>query len=228
MRSLAVVTAGLSTPSSTRKLADALSEATEAHITARGEGVEVQVIELRELATELAAAMVNWGADTPNLDAAKRALSTADGLIAVTPAFQGSYSGLFKMFFDTLTPHALEGLPTLIAATGGSSRHALMLDYSLRPLFNYLHAVVVPTGIYQATEDYGTQHGASTNERIGVAAGQLADLMVAPTDRVGGLSGINPTDQAPRKTGLDLEEDLIDFGSLLAGHDGTASDSDRG
>lgn len=221
MRSLVVVTAGLSTPSSTRKLADALARATEARITARGEGLENQVIELRELARELATVMTNWSADTPQLDAAKRALATADGLIAVTPVFQGSYSGLFKMFFDTLDPHALDGLPTLIAATGGSSRHALLLDYSMRPLFNYLHAVVVPAGIYQATEDYGTKYGAQTAKRIDLAAGQLADLMVAPTDRVGGLSGINAADQAPRKTGLDLEEDLVDFKSLLAGHDGT-------
>lgn len=220
MRSLVVITAGLSTPSSTRKLADTLSSAVQAKITARGESVDVSVFELREMATELAEAVTNWGATTPTLDAAKRELSTADGLVAVTPAFQGSYSGLFKMFFDTLDPHALDGLPVLIGATGGSNRHALMLDYAVRPLFNYLHAVVVPTGIFQATEDFGTAAGQDEERRIDRAAHQMADLMVAPTDRVGGLSCMNPTDQSPRKTGLDIEEDFTPFSALLSGHDG--------
>ncbi len=181
------------------------------------------VIELRKLATELAEAMTNWGATTPQLDEAKRALSHASGLIAVTPIFQGSYSGLFKMFFDTLDPHALDHLPTLVAATGGSSRHALVLDYALRPLFNYLHATVVPTGIFQATEDFGTDEGAKTTRRIERAAKELADLIVIPSDRVGGLASPDITasqQTTPRKTGLDLEEEFTPFSSLLSGHDG--------
>lgn len=222
MRNLVVITAGLSTPSSTRKLADALSATTESTIGARGEGVKTTVFELRELAGELAEAMTNWGAVTPHLDEAKRAISTADGLIAVTPAFQGSFSGLFKMFFDTLDTHALDGLPTLIGATGGSTRHALMLDYAMRPLFNYLHAVVVPTGIYQSTDSFGSEEGAQTARRIERAAAQLADLMVGPSDRVGGLSGIGSNDDSSprRKTGLDLEEDFVPFEQLLGGHTG--------
>ena len=223
MRSLVVVTAGLSTPSSTRALADTLGQAVVSQVGARGEGLEITVIELRELATELAEAMTNWGATTPQLDEAKRALSQASGLIAVTPIFQGSYSGLFKMFFDTLDPHALDHLPTLVAATGGSSRHALVLDYALRPLFNYLHATVVPTGIFQATEDFGTDEGAKTTRRIERAAKELADLIVIPSDRVGGLASPDITanqQTAPRKTGLDLEEEFTPFSSLLSGHDG--------
>ncbi|MDO5031763.1 FMN reductase [Corynebacterium sp.] len=221
MRSLVVVTAGLSTPSSTRALADALSSATVAKVGARGEGVELTVIELRELATELAEAMTNWGAATPQIDEAKRALSTADGLIAVTPVFQGSYSGLFKMFFDVLEPRALDGLPTLIGATGGSARHALMLDYAVRPLFNYLHTRVVPTGVFQATEDFGTAEGAEIERRIARAGEELADLMVLPTDRVSGLAGPLAGEKRARPTGLDLEEDFQPFSSLLEGHEGS-------
>lgn len=221
MRSLVLVTAGLSTPSTTRQLGDALVDATTAHISARGEGVDVTVIELRDLAAELADAMTNWTAATPQLDAAKRALSTADGLIAVTPVFQGSYSGLFKIFFDTLEPNALDELPTMIAATGGSSRHALVLDYALRPLLSYLHAVVVPTGIFQATEDFGTVEGERTRQRITRAARQLADGMVTPTDRVAGMNG---ADEQPRRTGLDVEEDFVPFNQLLHGHNGETKD----
>lgn len=87
MRSLVVVTAGLSSPSSTRALGDALSAATASHVTARGEGVDVTVVELRELAAELAEAMTNWVTPTPALEAAQNAVARADGLIAVSPVF---------------------------------------------------------------------------------------------------------------------------------------------
>ncbi|WP_306507379.1 FMN reductase [Corynebacterium sp.] len=219
MRSLVVVTAGLSSPSSTRALGDALSAATASHVTARGEGVDVTVVELRELAAELAEAMTNWVTPTPALEAAQNAVARADGLIAVSPVFQGSYSGLFKMFFDTLQPHALNGLPTLIAATGGSSRHALVLDYALRPLLNYLHATVVPTGVFQATEDFGTAEGARNEQRIERAAGELADLMVRPLDRVSGLAG--PLDSTGKSEAAgELDSDPAGFRALLSRHDG--------
>ncbi|WP_296134433.1 FMN reductase [uncultured Corynebacterium sp.] len=219
MRSLVVVTAGLSSPSSTRALGDALSAATASHVTARGEGVDVTVVELRELAAELAEAMTNWVTPTPALEAAQNAVARADGLIAVSPVFQGSYSGLFKMFFDTLQPHALNGLPTLIAATGGSSRHALVLDYALRPLLNYLHATVVPTGVFQATEDFGTAEGARNQQRIERAAGELADLMVRPLDRVSGLAG--PLDTAGGSDAAEeLDSDPAGFRALLSRHNG--------
>ena len=219
MRSLVVVTAGLSSPSSTRALGDALSAATASHVTARGEGVDVTVLELRELAAELAEAMTNWVTPTPALEAAQNAVAQADGLIAVSPVFQGSYSGLFKMFFDTLQPHALNGLPTLIAATGGSSRHALVLDYALRPLLNYLHATVVPTGVFQATEDFGTAEGARNEQRIERAAGELADLMVRPLDRVSGLAG--PLDSTGKSEAAgELDSDPAGFRALLSRHNG--------
>lgn len=223
MRSLVVVTAGLSSPSTTRALADALSAATSSQITACGEGVDVTVVELRELAGELADAMTNWVSPTPHLEEAKSAVMQADGLIAVSPVFQGSYSGLFKMFFDTLEPHALNGLPTLIAATGGSSRHALVLDYALRPLLNYLHATVVPTGVFHATEDYGAAEGERNEQRIERAARELADLMVRPLDRVAGLAG--PLDKkSPAETGIDAacetDSDPTGFRALLADHNG--------
>lgn len=219
MRSLVVVTAGLSSPSSTRALGDALSAATASHVTARGEGVDVTVVELRELAAELAKAMTNWVTPTPALAAAQNAVAQADGLIAVSPVFQGSYSGLFKMFFDTLQPHALNGLPTLIAATGGSSRHALVLDYALRPLLNYLHATVVPTGVFQATEDFGTAEGARNEQRIERAADELADLMVRPLDRVSGLAGPLDTTGGSEAAG-ELDSDPAGFRALLSRHDG--------
>ncbi|MGW8374329.1 FMN reductase [Actinacidiphila sp. SB3-2] len=167
---LVAVSAGLSEPSSTRLLADRLSEA----VRERAGSVEVRVVELRELAGEIANNMVT-GFPGPALRSALDAVAGADGLIAVTPVFSASYSGLFKSFFDVLDKDALVGKPVLVAATGGSPRHSLVLEHAMRPLFAYLRAVVVPTGVYAASEDWG---GAELlGERVGRAAGELSALM---------------------------------------------------
>jgi FMN reductase len=83
-------------------------------------------------------------------------LVRADGLIAVTPIFTASYSGLFKLFFDVLERDSLAGKPVLIGATAGTARHSLALDYAVRPLFAYLGAAVSPTAVFAAAEDWGT------------------------------------------------------------------------
>lgn len=160
---IVVVTAGLTVPSSTRLLADQLAEATSTQVSARGESVETSFVELREVAGELATFMVTGGIPTPRLTELREQVAAADGLIAVTPVFNASFSGLFKMFFDAVDPDSLTGTPVLIAATAGTSRHSLVLDHAMRPLFAYLRAVVVPTGVFAATEDFGS-HGLA--ERI--------------------------------------------------------------
>ena len=82
--------------------------------------------------------------------------------MVVTPVFAASYSGLFKMFFDVLEPGPLAGTPVLLAATAGTARHSLVLDHALRPLFSHLRAVVVPTGVFAASEDFGAPTRASS------------------------------------------------------------------
>ena len=181
---LAVVSAGLGQPSSTRLLADRLSAATVAQLHAHGVEAEVEVIELRDLAHDITNNLLT-GFPSPKLDAAITAVSTADGLIAVTPVFNASYSGLFKSFADLFDPKTLRDLPVLVAATGGSERHSLVLDHALRPLFSYLHAVVVPTGVYAASSDWGSGSAAgqsSLPDRITRSARELAAL-VAASDR---------------------------------------------
>ncbi|MGW6922245.1 CE1759 family FMN reductase [Streptomyces sp. NPDC054950] len=171
---LVVVSAGLSVPSSTRLLADRLSAATVGRAAAGADvDVDVEVVELRDLAVEIAHNFTN-GFPGRKLAAALAAVTAADGLIVVTPVFSASYSGLFKSFFDVIDPDALAGKPVLIAATGGSARHSLVLEHALRPLFSYLRAVVVPTAVYAASEDWGAE---GLPERIERAAAELAALM---------------------------------------------------
>jgi FMN reductase len=169
MTRLVVVSAGLSVPSSTRLLADQLASATAEAL----EEVEVTHVELRALAHELADRLLT-GFSGPALAAAEEAVRTADGVIAVTPVFSASYSGLFKTFFDVLERGTLDGTPVLIAATAGTARHSLVIDHALRPLFAHLRAVVVPTGVFAATDDFGDR---GLEERVHRAAGELAALM---------------------------------------------------
>lgn len=176
-RRIAVVTAGLADPSSTRLLADLLAGATRTALVQRGEQVEVDVIELRPLAHALTDHLLT-GFATGDLADAQRAVTEADAVIAVTPVFSASYSGLFKTFFDVLETGALDGTPVLVAATAGTSRHSLVLEHALRPLFSYLHAVVVPTGVFAASEDWGSAGAdGSLRRRVDRAAGELAALV---------------------------------------------------
>lgn len=179
-RSVAVVTAGLGRPSSTRLLADRLAAATVHR--ASPATVDVHVIELRELANDIAQNMVT-GFPAPRLREAVDTVTSADGVIAVTPVFTASYSGLFKSFFDIVDKDALNGVPVLIAATGGTARHSLVLDHAMRPLFSYLRAVVVPTGVYAASEDWGTGGDEALAGRIDAAAGELAALVAGRSER---------------------------------------------
>jgi FMN reductase len=177
VRRIAIVSAGLSDPSSTRLLAELIGEATRAALEAGGVETEVKLIELRPLAHAITNALLT-GFPTGDLAAAAQSIAEADAVIAVTPVFSASYSGLFKTFFDVLEPGALENKPTLIAATAGSARHSLVLDHTLRPLFGYLHAVVVPTGVFASSEDWGDNGAAGAlRQRIDRAAGELADLV---------------------------------------------------
>ena len=186
MPAIVVISAGLGVPSSTRLLADRLAAATAASV----DDLEVVTVELREVAHELTDHLLT-GFPGQALAAAIDAVRRADGLIVVTPVFSASYSGLFKTFFDVLEEGTLDGKPVLVAATAGTARHSLVLEHALRPLFSYLHAVVVPTGVFAATEDFGN-HG--LDSRIARAAGELSALMGASTSAVAAPTGRRTVD----------------------------------
>ncbi|MGD6744024.1 CE1759 family FMN reductase [Streptomyces sp. BH106] len=208
---LVVVSAGLSAPSSTRLLADRLAAATTERVDA-----EVEVLELRDYATEIAQHFVT-GFPPARLAAALDAVAAADGLIAVTPVFSASYSGLFKSFFDLIDKDALTGKPVLVGATGGTARHSLVTEHALRPLFTYLRAVVLPTAVYAASEDWGEEGLAA---RIARAGGELARFMTpsAQAPDVDTASAIAPRSLHGAITSVDPEDgfEVVPFAERLA------------
>ena len=199
-RTIAVVTAGLRDPSSTRLLADRLTEATTAAFTQQGDEVLVEVVDLRLLAHDLANNLLT-GFPAGDLAQAVATVGGADGVIAVTPVFSASYSGLFKTFFDILEEGTLAGTPVLIGATAGTARHSLVLEHAMRPLFAYLKAIVNPTAVFAASEDWGDVRSGSLGERITRAGGEFADLVAS----------------RPPRTTRDEYADIVDFESLLGG-----------
>lgn len=197
MTTLAVVSAGLGQPSSTRLLADRLAAATSEALRA---DAAVETIELRDHAHAMVDATLTGFPSGP-FRAAVEQVTNADGLIAVTPVFNASYSGLFKTFFDVLDRDSLEGKPVLLGATGGTARHSLAIDYAMRPLFAYLRTTVAPTAVYAASEDWGSGESALP-DRIARAGGELAALMEA----------------RPAAAKHDPYADPVPFEQLLAGH----------
>jgi FMN reductase len=200
---VAVVSAGLGVPSSTRLLADRLATATTAALDGRA---QLDVIELRPLAHALADHLLT-GFPSGDLAEAIDTVRRAEALVVVSPVFSASYSGLFKTFFDVLEPGLLEGKPVLVAATAGTARHSLVLDHALRPLFSHLRAVVVPTGVFAASEDFGSTDDGRLADRIERAAGELAALVtgrrglhVVP-DEPGDLADPVPFEELLRRAG---------------------------
>ena len=198
---IVVLTAGLRQPSSSRLLADRLAEATGAALRQRDQRPEIETVELREYARELTNHLLT-GFPAARLAALIEQVVAADALVVVSPIFSGSYSGLFKTFFDVLEPEVLVGKPVLVGATGGTARHSLALEYALRPLFSYLRTVVVPTAVYAAPEDWGSD--AQLSGRVTRAAGELADL-------------VRPAAADGRVGAEDSDDELVPFARLLAG-----------
>ncbi|MEB3032405.1 FMN reductase [[Mycobacterium] nativiensis] len=195
---LMVISGGLREPSSTRLLADRLGAAVRAEL---GQ-IDIEVIELRHLARAITDAMLT-GFASPELEEVFDAIAGCDGVIAVTPTFNATFSGLFKSFFDVLPEQTLDQTPVLIAATGGTERHSLVLDHALRPMFCYLHALVSPTGVFAATADFGADgSGSGLCERIAKAAKDFARFV-----RVDG----------PRPHRDQFTDELTEIQGLLAG-----------
>jgi FMN reductase len=177
-RRITVLSAGLGVPSSTRLLADQLAAAATRQLTAAGYEVTTDVVELRDLAVDIANNFVT-GFAAPRLAEVIAGVESSDGIIAVTPVFSASYSGLFKSFIDVMDPKSLDGKAALLGATGGTDRHQMVLDHAMRPLFSYLRTRTAATAVFAGPQDWGNTDDGGTplSLRIERAAAEFSHLL---------------------------------------------------
>jgi FMN reductase len=177
-RRITVLSAGLGVPSSSRLLADQLAAAAGHRLADAGFEVTVDVVELRDLAVDIANNFVT-GYAAPRLADVIAGVEATDGIIAVSPVFSASYSGLFKSFIDVLDPKSLDGKAVLLGATGGTDRHQMVLEYAMRPLFSYLRTRMAATAVFAGPQDWGNTDdgGSPLSSRIDRAAAEFAALL---------------------------------------------------
>jgi FMN reductase len=142
------VSGGLQRPSRTLVVVERL-------LAALGDSlpIDTHLVELGQIASSLAG-VVHRSQVPADVEAHIEAIESADLLIAASPVYRASYTGLFKHLFDLVHHEALFDVPVLLAATGGSDRHALVIDHQLRPLFSFFQARTLPIGVYASEADF--------------------------------------------------------------------------
>ncbi|WP_193107120.1 CE1759 family FMN reductase [Brachybacterium sp. FME24] len=223
---LVALSAGLSTPSSTRMLTDQLSRAASTALDRDDVEVEVTTVELREYAHDITDALLTR---FPNerLSMVVEQVRAADAVIAVTPVFNVGPSGLFKTFFDAIDIEVWKNKPVLLGATAGTARHSLAIDYAIRPMFGYLKAEVVPTVVFAASADFGADTEGQADEqplavRVRRAAMELSLLLRSGAATTPQVQESESADDAgdgtsqSQKPALDAEfADFVPMGTLL-------------
>jgi FMN reductase len=174
-----VVNGSPSTASKTMGLADLVTSTLETMTV-----IQVHRIDVYGLGAGFTGAIARE--DVPaEVEQELRAAETADVLIAAVPVYRASYPGMFKHFFDLVGQYALANKPVILVATGGSDRHALVIDHELRPLFAFFQAMTIPVGFYANAGDFdGTLVlNPEVYSRIQVGLGDVIDLLRRiPTD----------------------------------------------
>lgn len=167
-----VVSGSLSASSRTRVLAEALVSELARHIS-----LQARVLPLASIARALGGALQR--SELPAaVEEAVQSIEQAELLVVATPVYRASYPGLLKHLFDHVALDALINTPVLLAATGGSERHALVIEHQLRPLFGFFQALTLPVGVYASAADFQDQtlQGHAIHARIALAAERAAAL----------------------------------------------------
>jgi FMN reductase len=115
--------------------------------------IETHLIKLNELGPSFAGSLSRAGLPE-KVERELQRIETADLLVVASPVYRASFTGLFKHLFDFVDQYALVDTPILLAATGGSERHALIIEHQFRPLFSFFQALTLPLGIYAHDSDF--------------------------------------------------------------------------
>lgn len=188
LRTIVGFSGNLARPSRTRALVETVTSRAAERLR-----VAAVVHDLDDLAPSLGSAH-----RLADLDGAARAvveaILAADLLIIGSPTYKGSYTGLFKHFFDLVDPAALRGKPVLLTATGGGDRHALIVEHQLRPLFGFFEAFTLPTAVYAVDRDFveGIPASQSILDRLAQAVGEASVVLSSTSKHLLPLNSIGP------------------------------------
>jgi FMN reductase len=178
-RRIVGISGNITRPSRTRRLVEEIVSAAEAAGFGTGETYDVV-----DAGAELGATVQRDSAPW-SVDLLLSAIEQSDALVVASPVYKASYTGLLKHLFDLIDPKLLRGRPVLLAATGGSERHALVIEHQLRPLFGFFGAASLPAGLYAANADF-TAEGELTPSlaaRIGPTVEQFVPWLGEPASR---------------------------------------------
>jgi FMN reductase len=171
--SVVAVSGSLTSPSKTTVLLEHIVE----QLAQRRE-IDAELVELHDLGPSFAGAIRRTDLPEP-VEGVLRRIERADLLIVGTPVYRASFTGLFKHLFDFVGQYSLVDTPVLLAATGGSERHALTIEHQLRPLFGFFQALTLPIGVYGSDNDFTDYRITSPAllERIDVAVERAVPLL---------------------------------------------------
>jgi FMN reductase len=175
-RRIVGISGNITRPSRTRRLVEEIVKAAEA--AGFGEG---EVYDIVDAGPALGATTRREGAAW-EVDLVLSAIEQSDLLVVATPVYKASYTGLLKHLFDLIDPKQLRGRPVLLAATGASERHSLVIEHQLRPLFAFFGAAALPAGLYAGNGDFTAEGepGAALAARVGPAVDQFAPWLGLP------------------------------------------------
>jgi FMN reductase len=167
------VSGSLHEPSRTTALVRAILDEVAARVDA-----QTDLIEVAALGPSFAGALRRDDV-APEVELALQQIESADLLVAGSPVYRASFTGLFKHLFDFVGQYELVGTPVLLAATGGGERHALILEHQLRPLFGFFQALTLPMGVYASDGDFEARElvSADVRRRVAQAVGRSLPLI---------------------------------------------------
>lgn len=170
---IVAVSGSLQRPSRTLVLVDQLLAALGDEIA-----IDARVISLGEIGPHFAGVLYRNQLPAA-VEESIAAIESADLLLVASPVYRGSYTGLFKHLFDFVHHEALIDKPVLLAATGGSERHALVIDHQLRPLFSFFQSHTLPIGVYASEGDFKGYEIAdlALRDRISLAVNRALPLL---------------------------------------------------
>ena len=111
------------------------------------------------------------------------AVTAARIIVASSPVYRATYSGLLKTFFDLLPQDALVGKVGVPILTGATVAHLLALDHGFRPLFGSLGAISVSAGVYGCDAQFENGPDHRLLEQVDRAIDEAVALVPDPTRR---------------------------------------------